>query len=107
MPPRRPRCPLPLQAAIGESLGTSVSAAGYSQQAKLTASRAAPGDEFGDRFGAPVVPAAQGPQAAPCAPSREPVRVGQRHGYFVRAQHPAAFAADDGGLHPELTSPAA
>jgi hypothetical protein len=39
--------PASLQAAIGKSLGTSVSAAGYSQQAELTASHRAVGDQFG------------------------------------------------------------
>jgi FG-GAP repeat len=39
--------PVSLQAAIGRSLGTAVPAAGYSQQAELTASGAMPGGEFG------------------------------------------------------------
>jgi hypothetical protein len=39
--------PASLQAAIRKSLGTAVSSAGYSQQAKLTASGGMPGGEFG------------------------------------------------------------
>ena len=39
--------PASLQAAIGHSLGTSVPAAGYSQQAELTAAGRAPGGQFG------------------------------------------------------------
>ena len=39
--------PASLQAAIRKSLGTAVSSAGYSQQAKLTASGAMPRGEFG------------------------------------------------------------
>jgi hypothetical protein len=48
--------PASLRAAIGQSLGTSVSAAGYSQQAELTASHGAAGEGFGESVALSVPP---------------------------------------------------
>ena len=59
--------PVSLQAAIGKSLGTAAPAAGYSQQAELTASGGVPGGQFGQS----VALSARGTTALVGAPVRD------------------------------------